>query len=154
MFLRICSRHPYDSDRFITAFATVFFFAVMITGFMIVETLAICSIHLTKLLRVHALRHYGLSNRFEELLSALHNANSPHHYNPNSLKLVRLTPHSKKHACQGVPTFMYETWLGFRSGVLSHVTERNYENQTTNLNCAPAMFYTFCCAFVPSSTLL
>ena len=24
-----------------------------------------------------------------------------------------------------LPTFMYETWLGFRSGVLSHVTERN-----------------------------
>ncbi len=57
---------------------------------MIVETLAICSIHLTKLPGVHALRHYGLSNRFEELLSALHNASSLHHYNLNNLKLVRL----------------------------------------------------------------
>ena len=34
---------------------------------------------------------------------------------------------------------------GFRSCVLSHVTERNDENQTTKLHCTPAMFYTFCC---------
>jgi hypothetical protein len=83
---------------------------VMITGFMIVETLAICTIHLSKLLWVHALRHYGLSIRFEELLSPFHNESSLHHYNPNSLKLVRLTPHSKKHAYQGVPTLVYKTY--------------------------------------------
>ena len=41
---------------------------------------------------------------------------------------------------------MYETWVGYRSCVLSQVTERNYENLTTNLHCAPALFYTFCYA--------
>ena len=68
--------------------------------------------HLSKLLQVHAFRHYGLATRFEELLSKLHSLNSLLHYNPNSQLIDELFAHSKKHAFQGAPTFMFMTaWV-------------------------------------------
>ncbi|HEX5167841.1 MAG TPA: hypothetical protein VFW11_01610 [Cyclobacteriaceae bacterium] len=64
-----------------------------------------------KLLWVHAVLNYGFSIRFEELLSTLHDASSLHHYNPNSLKLVSLSTHSKKHAFKAYQRLVYEARL-------------------------------------------
>ena len=79
--------------------------------------------HLSKLLQVHASRHYGLATRFEELLSKLHSLNSLLHYNPNSQLIDEIFTHSRKHAFQGVPTIMYVTLLVLER--LNYHTQQN-----------------------------